>query len=124
MSEVHQWFHVYDPGLGGTCIIGTFATLEQAIKCANDSIENNWQPDHGDEWSMEVADIRVYRAPVWCDDPCEDEAPIVARAREVDIVRRPDDVDEDGFSEDSGDWWGHGYDYTCNYRVLPLEPAA
>lgn len=118
-------FHVYDPGYGGTCIIGVRDTLAEAIALGNETITNNWQPDHGEEWSLDVADVGVYRAPRDCEEPGEDGV-LVARATEVDRVNRPDDVDEDGFSESDGEWWGHGYEYMCNYRVEPVsnqEPA-
>lgn len=113
-------FHVYDPGYGGKGIIAVRDTLDEAINEANATIKNNWQPDQGDEWSLDVTDVSIFRAPADCDDPSEDGV-CVARATEVDRVDRPNDLDEDGFSLSTGDWWDNGYDYMCNYRVEPLR---
>lgn len=110
-------FHVYDPALPG--VIGQCATLEEAIALGNETIVNNWTPDMGEEWSLDVDGVAVYLAPPECVEPDEDGKQ-VARAKEVDVVRRPDDTDEDGFSASEQDYWVYGtVDYVCNYRVEP-----
>lgn len=110
-------FHVYDPSCPG--VIGTCETLDEAVALANEAITENWQPDFGDEWSLDVDGVAVYLAPEDCEEPDED-GKLVARAREVDIVHRPADTDENGFSASEQDYWPYGsVDYVCNYRVVP-----
>lgn len=110
-------YHVYDPGFGG--IIGTDSTLEGAIEMANQNIKDNWTPDNFDEWSLDVEGVAIYLAPTDCEDPRHDGKE-VARAKAVDIQYRPDDTDDDGWSEKEQDHWVYGsYESVCDYRVEP-----
>lgn len=38
---------------------------------------------------------------------------------QIDYVKRPDVIDEDGMDE-SGDYWLDEWSYRCNYKILPL----
>lgn len=111
-------FHVYDPENGILC---TEPTLEAAIEAANQNIKDCWYPDSGDEWSFDVELIAVYEAPADCADPRHDGKE-VARARPFNIQLRPDDTDEDGWSEKEQDHWAYGsYESVCDYRVEPAN---
>jgi hypothetical protein len=46
---------------------------------------------------------------------------VTASAQQVDRVNKPDNLDEDGVDE-SGVSWDSNYDYTCDYRLLPIDP--
>jgi hypothetical protein len=123
MSEKSETYHVYDPGYGGT--LGQFATLDEAIACANESIEHNYRPNSDEEWGDDISNLAVFIAPADEENP-EEVGKMVARAREIDVERRPDDVDEEGYSPSSDMYWGStAPDYYCDYKVLPLvsEPS-
>ena len=36
-------------------------------------------------------------------------------------VERPDDVDEEGWSEETDMWWDADWDYICDYRFKKIE---
>lgn len=112
-------FYVLDPGMGGDCIVGSFESLDEAMSCASDIIAE-YRRYCDPEWSEEVDDVAVYEAPVGTAD-IDEVGKLVAKAVEFNRVDRPDDVDEDGYSESTGLSF-FSVDYYTDYR-MELRPC-
>jgi hypothetical protein len=101
-----QLFSVKDPGLGGDCIVARFHTIEDAIKCAEEVLEEyRKECRRNDEWSSDIDAIMVLVGKT-----------VVARAMQCNVINRPDDVDEEGYSA-TEDLWFNSVDYYCDYEI-------
>ncbi|WP_407976141.1 hypothetical protein ACJKIH_03190 [Brucella pseudogrignonensis] len=99
-------FKVIDPGGFGDCIEGEFDTLDEAIKCAEEVLSEYRKGSYNDgEWSFDTDGISVVQGET-----------VVARAVECNVIERPDDVDEDGYSP-SEDLWFNSVDRYCDYKI-------
>ena len=111
-----QAYHVYDPGYGEEPL-SVHESVDDALTAANETIDNNWRPDFGEEWSTDVTDICVVLADLGDEDFLKN-GQLIARAKAVDVEHRPADTDDDGWSESASDWWPYGScESACNYRV-------
>lgn len=80
----------------------THETLEDALLNANGII-----PNYLDEgWSEDVTGVFV--------------GTITHAATMCDKVERAGEVDEHGYDED-GEHWDQGWEYKCNYKMLPVD---
>lgn len=76
-----------------------------------------------DGWSEEVENVIAGLIPIGIERSVDDEIDeydfyygwathIATRSNER---QRPDDVDEDGYSLSTGDWWSEDWDFICSY---------
>jgi hypothetical protein len=93
-------FFVYCPNLG----FEVFETLDDALDDANERTQEYLD----DTWNEEVTSVCVGR--------------ITHRAKMCDQVYPVGEIDEDGLDE-AGEPWDPDYDYKCNYKMMPTEPA-
>lgn len=99
-------FSVKDPGHFGDCVVGQFDTIDEAIKCAEEVLSEYRKGSRNDgEWSTDTEEIRVVLGKT-----------VVARAVECDVIERPDDVDEDGYSPSEGLYFD-SVDRYCDYKI-------
>lgn len=102
-------FYLYDPG-DDDC--RRYEALATAMDAGNDLI-NIYRDQCAPEWPEYVEGIVIYES----DNPYEPhEGKMVARSVTCDVVSRPDDVDEDGYSE-STDKWFNEVDFWCDYKM-------
>lgn len=102
-------FSVKDPGHFGDGVVGQFDTIDEAIKCAEEVLSEYREGSRNDgEWSTDTEEIRVVLGKT-----------VVARAVECDVIERPDDVDEDGYSP-SEDLYFDSVDRYCDYKIERL----
>lgn len=76
-----------------------------------------------DGWSKEVENVMAGKLDdgVSYDEDTEDEYDFYYSnatyfATKTNVRSRPNDVDENGYSPSSDDWWGVGFDYICDYE--------
>jgi hypothetical protein len=96
------------------------ASVEEALEAAKISIgvyRDNCDP----EWPDGVDELFIFTA-----EDADHESPrtYLYRSRQINVEHRPDDLDEDGYSESLGDGWYHDCDSICDYEMQPYEPAA
>lgn len=102
-------FYLYDPGYDEYT---RYETLAMATDAGNDLI-NIYRDQCNPEWPEYVEGISIYES----DNPDEPhEGKMVARSVTCNVVSRPDDVDDDGYSE-STDRWFNEVDFWCDYRM-------
>lgn len=99
-------YYLYDPGYND---FTEHLTLDAALASA-DSLINAYRDQCDPEWPEYVDGIMI------CDSTDPETATIVARSVEHNRIERPDDVDEDGYSE-STDRWFNEVDFWCDYRM-------
>lgn len=111
--------HVYDPNFGGNGIVGSYVTLEEAVHHAQDVVLVEYRRESivDGEWSMDVEDIRVFRAT--SPEDCEENGIVVAKAVACDVITRPDDCGEDGYSPSLGRSFSRNETY-CDYKIEVL----
>ncbi|MCX2696671.1 hypothetical protein [Ochrobactrum chromiisoli] len=99
-------FKVKDPGHFGDCVVGKFRTIDEAIKCAEQVLSEYRKGSYNDgEWSFDTDGIMVVQGKT-----------VVARAVECNVIERPDDVDEEGYSP-SEDLWFNSVERYCDYKI-------
>lgn len=62
-----------------------------------------------DAWSEEVEQVIAGEITHTCE--------------KINIVQRPDEVDDDGI-DGEGDFWAEEWDYKCDYGLIPVAGAA
>ena len=84
-----------------SCGFEEFETVEKRDEAAKECIEH-----HLDEsWDEEVENVV--------------SGEVQERAEKVNVVKRPDDLDEDDCDE-SGKVWLPEWSYKCDYKMLPI----
>lgn len=102
-------YYLYDPGDDE---FRPFDNIDAAMRSARDLI-SIYRDQCDPEWPEYVEGISIYESNN-AEDP--QKGHIVARSVTCDIVSRPDDVDEDGYSE-STDKWFNEVDFWCDYKM-------
>ena len=105
-AKVKHWifspdrpYFVHDPEGDG---FSYYATEEERDKHAEECIQEYLD----DGWSEEVVFVMAGK--------------ITHRATQVDLEKRPDNLDEDNLDEE-GNYWDSDWDYKCNYELRPIE---
>lgn len=102
-------YYLYDPGYDE---FTPHATLDVAM-LEGSSLVAAYRDQCDPEWPEYVEGIAIYES----DDAEEPHnGKMVARSVTCDVVSRPDDVDEDGYSE-STDKWFNDVDFWCDYKM-------
>lgn len=101
-------YYLHDPGDG----YAAYEDIDEAMAHARGLIAI-YRDQCDPEWPEYVEGIAIYES----DDPDEPgEGNLVARSVAVDVVSRPDDVDEDGYSPSLGLCF-NVTDFYCDYKM-------
>lgn len=101
-------YYLYDPGDSYT----PYDDLDTAMAAARDLIKI-YRGDCDPEWPEYVDGIAIYES----DDPEEpSEGKLIARSVTCNVVTRPDDIDEDGYSPSLGLSFSC-VDHYCDYKM-------
>lgn len=111
-----HWY-LYD-GVGGD--FHKMKSLKAAIAKGEDLIEEGRGYASSDGWSDCIGGTTVFRCETATLDPDEDGI-AVYEATEIILQNKPDDLDEDGYSKSTGDWWNDAFDYLSDYKMQPAE---
>jgi hypothetical protein len=102
-------YYLYDPGDDD---FRRYETTDAAMRAGRELIDI-YRDQCDPEWPEYVEGIAIYES----DNPDEPhKGKMVARSVTCDVVSRPDDVDENGYSP-STDKWFNEVDFWCDYRM-------
>jgi hypothetical protein len=99
-----------------------FPTFAEAVASAELELKE-YRDNAGEGWADEAGYISVYKCRTETEDP-EEDGLLVAQSLETILEERPDDIDEDGYSEGLGDHWFYDFDYLAEYNVTAIDPVA
>lgn len=99
-----------------------FPTFAEAVASAELELKE-YRDVACDGWSEEAGYISVYKSREPTDRP-QETALLVAQSTETILEERPDDVDEDGWSEELQDYWDYDFDYLAEYNIRVVDPIA
>ena len=115
-------YHVYDPNHDGNGVIHSTESLEEALETARDALKNYRDQARQDgEWDLSVEELTVYEGA----HPIPEDADIkeyteIASAKPCNVIERPDDTDDTGYSESLGLSFGSS-DNICDYEMKSKE---
>jgi hypothetical protein len=99
-------YKLIDPMECNGGLIGEYDTLNDAMKAADDHIDHyRRELFHGEEWPYEMDQIKIKHGDK-----------VAAKCVEFDVIEKPDDLDEDGYSE-SLEMSFSCVDRYCNYKM-------
>lgn len=102
-------YYLYDPGYDE---YERHENIDAAMR-AGGTLIDAYRDQCDPEWPEYVEGIAIYEG----DNPGEPhKGKMVARSVTCDVVSRPDDVDEDGYSA-STDKWFNEVDFWCDYKM-------
>lgn len=99
-----------------------FPTLAEAVASAEEEL-SVYRDNAGEGWDDAAGYISVYKTDKPTDKPNRDGL-LVAQSMETILEERPDDVDEDGWSESLQDDWVYDFDYLAEYNVVVVDGLA
>lgn len=103
MASQVKMFAFYDPNAG----LEFYETIEEARKEAEAALDSYREVAITDGWEEpDVAEVCILQ--------------VVERSTQVDRVDRPDDVDEEGYSESLDEYWCGDFEYRCNFALRPV----
>ena len=86
----------------------SFPTLKEAVECAKKMLEDlESDVAYGDYWHEDMDIFKIVDA----------AGAVYYRFKRIDEVHKPDDIDEDGYSESIGEYWDPRFEYTCGYEL-------
>jgi len=91
-----------------------FQTLTEAIACGDAMIAEYREYASVDGWGD--VSISVFACEAESENPDEDGKQ-VAFAKEIVIAEKPNDLDEDSYSQETGEWWNPDWDYLCDFKM-------
>lgn len=85
-----------------------FSTLKEAVECAKSMLEAmEFTAVDGGGWHEDMDHFKIV----------DTEGTVYYRFRRINEIRRPDDIDETGYSESTGEYWNPYWKYTCGYEL-------
>lgn len=86
----------------------SFSTLKEAVECAKEMLEYLTESAcEGAGWHWDMDYFKIV----------DKSGAVYYKFKQIDVVKRPDDIDENNFSESFGDYWNPDGDYICGYEL-------
>jgi len=85
-----------------------FPTLKAAVECAKGMLDLlEFDAVGAEGWHVDMDKFVIVDA----------VGTVYYRFKRIDEIPRPDDIDEDEYSESFGDYWNPDWDYVCGYEL-------